>query len=64
MAANLDFNVLFISDATFTFDRTSHTGDHYTAQEMHDTALASLNGEFATMLTTGQLLHRLPPVTP
>ncbi len=64
MAANLDFKVVFISDATFTFDRIAHTGEHYTAQEMHNTALASLNGEFATVLTTDQLLALLPSATP
>ncbi len=60
MAANLDFRTYFISDATATFDRTSPTGRYYTAQEMHDTAITSLNGEFATILTTAELLAILP----
>ncbi len=60
MAANLDFRTYFVSDATATFDRTSPSGRLYTADEMHDTALTSLNGEFATILTTDELLHLLP----
>lgn len=64
MAANLDFNTCFISDATATFERTSPSGRYYTADEMHDTALTSLSGEFATILTTEELLSVLPPFIP
>ena len=60
MAANLDFKTYFLSDATATFERTSHTGRHFTAEEMHESALASLNGEFATILTTPGLIALLP----
>lgn len=52
MAANLGFRVLFITDATATFPRTSPSGRTYTAEEMHDTALASLAGEFAEIIDT------------
>lgn len=64
MAGNLGFTTYFISDATATFERTAPSGQHYTAEQMHDTALTSLSGEFATILTTEELLQRLPPTPP
>ena len=58
MAANFGFNVQLVSDATATFDRVGPNGQHYTADQMHDLALASLHNEFATVLDTGQLLSQ------
>jgi nicotinamidase-related amidase len=57
MAANLGFQTWVVSDATATFDRTSPTGRYYTAEEMHETALTSLHGEFATVVDTQVLLE-------
>jgi nicotinamidase-related amidase len=58
MAGNLGFNTFVVSDATATFDRYSPvTSRHYTAEEMHDMELASLGGEFATIVDTGSLLN-------
>ncbi|MDQ6694415.1 MAG: cysteine hydrolase [Chloroflexota bacterium] len=59
MAANLGFKTIVVSDGTATFERTSYTGRHYTAEEMHESALASLHGEFATIVDTGSLLEAL-----
>lgn len=59
MAANLGFEVILLSDATATFDRTSHTGEKISAQTIHDIHLASLNDEFATVITTEQLLTKV-----
>jgi nicotinamidase-related amidase len=56
MAANLGFRVAVVSDATATFERNGPDGTHFSAQQMHDTALASLNGEFATVKTTNELV--------
>ena len=56
MAANLGFDVKLISDGTATFDRTGPNGKHYTADEMHDLALASLHNEFAEVITAAELL--------
>ncbi len=52
MAENLGFEVFVVADATATFDRVGHDGRHYDAQTMHETALAHLHGEFATVLPT------------
>jgi nicotinamidase-related amidase len=59
MAANLNFTVWCVSDATATFERTGISGVHYSAEEVHDVSLASLNGEFATVIDTAQILAAL-----
>lgn len=51
MGANLGFTMFVDAAATATFDRTDHNGAHYEAQLVHDLALASLHGEFATVIT-------------
>jgi len=59
MAGNLGFTVWFVADATATFARTGPDGRHFTAQQMHDTALASLHGEFATVVWSNTVLDAL-----
>ncbi|MCC2957152.1 cysteine hydrolase [Massilia sp. IC2-477] len=59
MAGNLGFETWFMADATATFERTGPDGRHFTAQEMHDAALASLHGEFATVVWTKEVLTAL-----
>jgi nicotinamidase-related amidase len=56
MAGNFGFDSFIVSDATATFERTGPDGRHYTAQQMHDSALASLHGEFATVVSTGDVI--------
>jgi nicotinamidase-related amidase len=59
MAGNLDFAAVIVSDATATFERTGPDGRYWSAEDMHDTALASLNQEFAEVETTDTLLGTL-----
>ena len=56
MACNLDFKTYIVSDATAAFALTGHDGHLYSAQEIHDVTLATLNGEFATVMETESLL--------
>ena len=56
MAGNLGFNVTLVSDATATFDRHGEDGIHYSAEQIHKIHLASLNGEFCTVMTTKDVL--------
>lgn len=56
MAANLGFEVFFVGDACATFERNGPDGKHYTAQQMHDVNLASLSGEFVTVVDTQSVL--------
>lgn len=60
MAANLDFSVTVIDDATATFERRGPDGTHYSAELMHRVALASLHGEFATIRNTRDILAQPP----
>lgn len=59
MAGNFGFDTYLVGDATATFERTGPDGRYFSAEQMHDTALASLHGEFATVFTTVQALAAL-----
>jgi nicotinamidase-related amidase len=56
MAGNLGFNVTVVEDATATHERRGVDGTHYSADLMHGAALASLHGEFATVLSANDIL--------
>lgn len=56
MAGNLGFSAFVVSDSTASFERTGPDGRHWDAQLMHDTALASLNKEFAAVVSTAEVL--------
>lgn len=56
VAGNLGFTVYVVDDATATFDRTGYDGQYFPAEAVHALSLASLHGEFATVVTTNQLL--------
>lgn len=55
MAANLGFKVFVVENATATFDRRGYNGKYFDANIIHQTALASLHQEFATVIDTEQL---------
>ena len=57
MAGNFGFETYLVSDATAAFELTGHDGRKYSAQEIHDVTLATLNGEFATVVETNALLQ-------
>jgi len=52
MAGNLGFDTYLVADATATFNKTGIDGQVFSAELIHETALASLNGEFATVVNT------------
>ncbi|WP_436345292.1 cysteine hydrolase family protein [Natronorubrum sp. FCH18a] len=56
MAENLGFDPIVVADATATFDRT-FDGDAFDAETIHRTALAHLEGEFATVVRTDEVLE-------
>jgi nicotinamidase-related amidase len=58
MAENRGYRVSLVSDATATFNR-SLDGEAFDASLVHRTALAQLNGEFATILRTDGILDVL-----
>ena len=52
MAGNYGYDTFLVSDATATFNKKGLEGQNFSADLIHETALASLNGEFATVVTT------------
>jgi nicotinamidase-related amidase len=55
-AADLGFEVTLIADATATFAREGHDGVLYSAEDIHNISLASLNGEFCKVRSTEEVL--------
>ena len=59
MAGNLGFDTFLVADATATFCKKGAEGQNYSAELIHVTALASLNEEFAKIVTTDFLKQSL-----
>jgi nicotinamidase-related amidase len=59
MAGNLGFDTYVVADATATFNRTAHDGTRFSAEQVHEVALASLHGEFATVCNTSDFFNKL-----
>lgn len=57
MAGNLGFATYFVSDATATFDRVGPDGVRHSAEDIQAMTLSNLNGEFATIVTTDEVLR-------
>lgn len=62
MAGNLGYDVTVVEDATATFERRGTSGQHFSAGQMHATALASLQDEFADVRTAEAVLAMLGAV--
>jgi nicotinamidase-related amidase len=52
MAGNLGYKTFLVADATATFNKKGIDGQNFPAELIHQTALASLDKEFATVITT------------
>ena len=59
MANNFGYDAFVVSDATATFNNKGLDGQNYSADLMHETSLASLNGEFAMVVTTDYLKQNI-----
>lgn len=59
MAGNFGYETYLIADATATFDKIGIKGERFSAQLIHDTALASLHDEFARVVNTNDLIEFL-----
>jgi nicotinamidase-related amidase len=62
VAGDLGYDVLFPVDATHTFDRLSPDGRRVTADELAGVTATNLHAEFATVLSTRQVLEGLAQV--
>lgn len=59
MAGNYGYDTFIVSDATATFDKIGADGQKYSAEIIHETSLASLHNEFATVVKTDELINEL-----
>ena len=55
VGGNVGFDVLFVLDATATFDRQGPDGTWMTADELARASATCLHGEFATVVATSDL---------
>ena len=61
MAGNLGYDVTFVIDATATFARTDSHGRVFSGDELAAITAVNLDGEFATVRTTHDVLTSLTP---
>lgn len=59
MAGNFGYDTFVVSDATATFNNKGLDGQNFSADLMHETSLASLNEEFAMVVTTDYLKQKI-----
>ncbi|MBM7703765.1 cysteine hydrolase family protein [Metabacillus iocasae] len=58
MAGNLGYRTYVVHDATACFELVSYDRTkHYEAEEVHQLSLSSLHGEFATVVSTEEVLQ-------
>ncbi|MDP4025030.1 cysteine hydrolase family protein [Methylobacterium sp. NEAU 140] len=63
MAGNLGFDAHLVRDAAWTFDRIGPDEDLHRAEDIHAMTLANLHGEFATVVSTDDVLRSIARVT-
>lgn len=59
MAGDLGYETYVVSDATATFDKVDFFGNHRTAEEVHAMSLANLQGEYAIIASTEEVLRKI-----
>jgi nicotinamidase-related amidase len=59
MAGNFGFNVLFVDDANWTYDRVHPDRTRYPAELIHRVHVTSLSNEFAKIVQTNDVISRI-----
>ncbi|WP_394514097.1 isochorismatase family protein [Priestia aryabhattai] len=59
MSDNLGFETYLVSDATAAFAIKGADNAYYPAEQIHTVSLATLDNEFAKILTTEELIKKL-----
>ncbi len=59
MAGNLGFDTYLVRDAAWTFDRVGPDGELHAAEDIHAMTLANLHGEFASIVSTSDVIRAL-----
>ena len=55
-AGNLGFDTWVAQDACYTFDKVDFFGEPHSAEEVHAMSLGNLHGEYATVVSTAEIL--------
>ena len=58
-AGNLGFDTQVVADATFAFAKLDYAGTPRSADDVHAMSLANLDGQYATIVHTGDVLAAL-----
>ena len=56
MAGNLGFDTTYATDAVWAYAETGPDGVHHSAEQLHSVARCNLEGEFATVMKTADIL--------
>lgn len=56
-AGNHGYHTLVVEDACFTFEKRDYVGQLRTAEQVHAMSLANLQGEYAIVATTNQIIE-------
>lgn len=59
MSGNLGFETYLVSDATAAFAIKGADNTYYSAEQIHNVSLATLDNEFAKVLTTEEVIQKL-----
>ncbi len=59
MAGNLGFDVYYVADGIWAYGNTGPDGMTHTPEEVHSITLSNLHGEFATVVTTEDILEKI-----
>ena len=59
MSGNLGYDTVLVSDATAAFDKVDIDGKTWPSEIVHAVSIASLNEEFATIISSQELLEQL-----
>lgn len=59
-AGNLGYRVLLLEDCCFTFAKRDLRGKVWPAEDVHALSLANLDGEYATVTNSAEILAALP----
>ncbi len=58
MAGNLGFETFYVKDAVWAYDATGPDGVNHTADEILSMSICNLDGEFATVVSTDDVIDR------
>ncbi|AKO92110.1 cysteine hydrolase family protein [Priestia filamentosa] len=62
MSGNLGFETYLVSDATAAFAIKGADNTYYSAEQIHAVSLATLDNEFAKVLTTEEVIQKLSSI--